>query len=57
MALARAIIGDASDNLPGVKGVGFGTVGKRLQFLRKNQKHTIDEVIEHCEEHVREQQT
>ena len=50
MALARAIIGDASDNLPGIKGAGFATVAKRLGFLAEANTHTIDRVIEHCEE-------
>ena len=50
MALARAIIGDASDNLPGVKGAGFTTVAKRLgPLLSTDTTTTIDEVIEHCE--------
>jgi len=49
MALARAIIGDTSDNLPGVRGVGFKTVGKKLDFLGEDKTYTIDEVIEHCE--------
>lgn len=50
MALARAIIGDASDNLPGVKGAGFATVAKRLGTLLSTEKTaTIDEVIEYCE--------
>ena len=49
MALARAIIGDVSDNLPGVRGVGFKTVGKKLGFLGEDKTYTIDEVIEHCE--------
>ena len=54
MALARAIIGDASDNLPGVKGVGFGTVAKRLNFLSEEKTFTIDDVIDHCEEQLEE---
>jgi len=50
MALARAIIGDASDNLPGVRGAGFTTVAKRLGSLLSVEKTaTIDEVIEYCE--------
>ncbi len=32
MALARAIIGDPSDNLPGIKGAGMVSVKKRLSF-------------------------
>jgi len=54
MALARAIIGDASDNLPGVKGVGFGTVAKRLSFLGEEETYTVDDVIEHCEDMLEE---
>jgi DNA polymerase-1 len=49
MALARSIIGDTSDNLPGIKGAGFATVGKRLNFLSDSRSYTIDEVIEFCE--------
>jgi DNA polymerase-1 len=49
MALARSIIGDTSDNLPGIKGAGFATVGKRLNFLSDSKSYTIDEVIEFCE--------
>ena len=49
MALARAIIGDSSDNLPGIRGVGFGTVKKRLSFLSEEKTYNIDDIIEHCE--------
>ena len=50
MALARAIIGDASDNLPGVRGAGFTTVAKRLgSLLSTENSATIDDVIEFCE--------
>jgi len=48
MALARAIVGDTSDNLPGVRGAGFATVGKRLSFLGDSKSYTINEVIEFC---------
>ena len=49
MALARAVIGDASDNLPGVKGAGFKTIAKRIGFLSESKTYTIDDVIGHCE--------
>jgi|TARA_R110000824_G_scaffold30595_1_gene100479 DNA polymerase-1 len=49
MALARAIVGDTSDNLPGVKGAGFATVSKRLNFLSDSKIYTVDDVIEFCE--------
>ena len=49
MAMARAIIGDVSDNLPGIKGAGFATVKKRLDFLAEERYYNIDEIIEYCE--------
>jgi DNA polymerase-1 len=49
MAMARAIIGDTSDNLPGIKGAGFATVKKRLDFLAEERYYNIDEVVEYCE--------
>jgi len=48
-ALARAMAGDTSDNLPGVKSVGLATVKKRFPFLAEDKPHTIQEVIDHCE--------
>jgi len=47
-ALARAIVGDKSDNLEGVKGVGLPTIAKRLPFLSEDKTYTIDEVSEYC---------
>ena len=32
-----------------IKGAGFATVAKRLDFLSEEKTYTIDEVIEHCE--------
>tara|TARA_E500000331_G_scaffold337750_1_gene366189 strand:+ start:7530 stop:8501 length:972 start_codon:yes stop_codon:yes gene_type:complete len=49
MALARAIAGDASDNLPGIKGAGLLSIKKRLSFLASEKDYTIDEVVEFCE--------
>ena len=49
-ALARAIAGDKSDNLPGVDGVGLPTVSKRLPFLAEDEDCTIDRVYNYCEE-------
>jgi 5'-3' exonuclease len=49
MALARAIVGDASDNLPGIKGAGLATVAKRFNFLSEEKTYTIPDIIEYCE--------
>ena len=39
-ALARAIVGDKSDNLQGVGGVGLATVAKRFPFLVEEKSYT-----------------
>ncbi len=50
MALARAIVGDKSDNLEGVKGVGLPTVAKRLSFLAEEKTYTLADVADFCEQ-------
>ncbi len=50
MALARAIAGDASDNLKGVRGAGLATIAKRLPFLKESKTASIDDVIDYCNE-------
>jgi len=47
-ALARSMVGDSSDNLPGIKGVGLPTVAKRLPFLREEKEYEISDVEEYC---------
>jgi DNA polymerase-1 len=49
-ALARAIAGDKSDNLPGVGGVGLPTVSKRFPFLAESMSFGTDSLITHAEE-------
>ena len=46
--IARAIAGDKSDNLAGIKGAGLATISKRLDFLKEDEMHTLDEVYDHC---------
>ena len=48
-ALARAIVGDSSDNLPGVPRVGLETVSKRFSFLKHEKTYYLSDVIEECE--------
>ena len=47
-ALARAIVGDKSDNLPGIKGVGLKTVAKNFEFLCEGKQYDLDELIAVC---------
>ena len=47
-ALARSIVGDKSDNLPGIRGVGLKTVSKRLPMLVEEKSYTIDDVVDYC---------
>ena len=46
--IARAIAGDKSDNLAGIKGAGLKTISKRLDFLCEDKMHTLDKVYDHC---------
>jgi len=49
-ALARAIVGDKSDNLHGVGGAGLPTVAKRFPFLSEEKSCGIKEIIDACDE-------
>ena len=48
-ALARAVVGDKSDNLRGVGGAGLPTIAKRFPFLSEERSCSIEELIECCE--------
>jgi len=49
MALARAIVGDKSDNLPGVPNVGFGRVNKFFPFLAEEEEYSVQDLIKKAE--------
>ena len=48
MALARAIVGDKSDNLQGVKGLGLKTVTKRFPFLSESKDYALQDILAHA---------
>ena len=47
-AWARAIVGDKSDNLEGVKGLGLPTVAKRFSFLSENKDYGLKDILSHA---------
>ena len=47
-AWARAITGDKSDNLEGVKGLGLATVAKRFSFLSENKDYSLKDILTHA---------
>lgn len=47
--VAKAIAGDVSDNIPGVKGVGFKTLAKKIDILRTHDDLLIEDVISFCD--------
>lgn len=53
-AVAKALCGDPSDNIPGVKGVGFKTVAKRLPVLGTDPGLTLQDVFAYCSAHREE---
>jgi DNA polymerase-1 len=53
-ALAKALCGDPSDNIPGVKGLGFKTVAKTLPFLSTEDDILLEDVFKYCQSHREE---
>lgn len=53
-AIAKALCGDVSDNIPGIKGLGFKTVAKSLPFLSLEEDVLLEDVIKYCHSHSEE---
>lgn len=53
-AIAKALCGDAGDNVPGIKGVGFKTVAKLFPLLGTEDEVLLDDVIAYAHAHADE---
>jgi len=53
-ALARAIAGDKSDNLPGVSGIGLSTIAKRLPMIQEGNTFLLSDLEHECHKKVEE---
>jgi 5'-3' exonuclease len=47
-ALARAIVGDSSDNIKGIFGIGFSRMHKYFPFMSGEEKVTVNQLFEFC---------
>jgi len=47
-AMARAIAGDSSDNLVGIKRVGLKTVKSCFEFLKEPKSYTFSDIEQYC---------
>ncbi|MAH42635.1 hypothetical protein CL614_02820 [archaeon] len=43
--LAKAVCGDKSDSIPGVKGAGFKTLSKRFKMLKLKKSLSVDDLL------------
>ena len=53
-AIAKAICGDAGDNVPGVKGIGFKKVASKLPMLGSNQVLILQDIFDFCKSRIDE---
>jgi len=53
MALAKAMVGDKSDNINGISGVGFKTAIKRFPFLVESKAYSVSDLVQHAKENIK----
>lgn len=50
-ALAKSVVGDPSDNIPGVKGIGFKTLSKNIPLLMSDEDLILEDFLKFCQGH------
>ena len=53
-AFAKALCGDATDNIDGIKGIGFKTAAKILPILYSESNLILDDIFGYCHAHLGE---
>jgi 5'-3' exonuclease len=53
-AMAKTLCGDPSDNIPGIKGLGFKTIAKLFPFLGSEEAVLLQDVLNYAEAHKEE---
>lgn len=53
-ALAKCLCGDDSDNIPGVKGIGFKTVAKKFPMLGSDDTLILQDIFDFSSSHIAE---
>ncbi len=51
-AMARAMVGDKSDNIDGIAGLGLKTIAKRFPFLKEERAATFEDLTNYCTERL-----
>lgn len=51
-AIAKALVGDEGDNVPGIKGFGFKKVATLFPFLGLSEQVVLDDVFGYCHTHM-----
>ncbi len=50
--IAKAAVGDSSDNISGIKGAGYKTMAKRFSFLADDEEADIKKIFEYASAHA-----
>ena len=52
--MARALVGDKSDNIQGIPGLGLKTVAKRFPIFQNQESVTFSSLMDYCKQQMEE---